>query len=59
VLTAIKRAERPARCRASCSILCTSVMTTVESAVQLKQVKKARARTRSARTARKSVPAAS
>jgi TetR/AcrR family tetracycline transcriptional repressor len=59
VLTAIKRAER-ARALSSeelFEILCASVMTAVESAIQLKQVKKAR--TRSARTARKAVPAVS
>jgi TetR/AcrR family tetracycline transcriptional repressor len=59
VLTAIKRAER-ARGLSSeelFEILCSSVVTAVESAIQLKQFKKARAR--SARTSRKSVPAAS
>jgi AcrR family transcriptional regulator len=59
VLTAIKRAER-ARGLSSeelFEIMCSSVMTAVESAIQLKQVKKAR--TRSARGSRKSVPAAS
>ena len=59
VLTAIKRAER-ARGLSSeelFEILCSSAVTAVESAIQLKQVKKARAR--SARTSRKSVPAAS
>lgn len=59
VLTAIRRAER-ARGLASeelFEVMCSSVMTAVESAIQLKQMKKAR--TRSARGPRKSAPPSS
>lgn len=61
IVTAIKRAER-ARALSSEELfetLCTSVMTAVETTVQLKQVRKARARRSSPRTPRKSMPTAS
>jgi TetR/AcrR family transcriptional regulator, tetracycline repressor protein len=60
-LTAIKRADR-ARALSSeelFEVLCTSVMSAVETGVQLKQARKGRTRRASPRTARKSMPAAS